>query len=78
MWDLQILQDANYLSELGVAAQDIQNPYEAIQAATTLTNSTAILGAYKTALDAAIHEGQNAHDAAIASINETNALYTAQ
>ena len=78
MWDLQILQDANYLSELGVAAQDIQNLYEAIQAATTLTNSTAILGAYKTALDAAIQEGQNAHDAAIASINETNALYTAQ
>lgn len=77
-WDLQILQDANYLSELGVAAQDIQNLYEAIQAATTLTNSTAILGAYKTALDAAIQEGQNAHDAAIASINETNALYTAQ
>lgn len=78
MWDLQILQDANYLSELGVAAQDIQNLYEAIQAATTLTNSTAILGAYKAALDAAIQEGQNAHDAAIASINETNALYTAQ
>ena len=77
-WDLQILQDANYLSELGVAAQDIQNLYEAIQAATTLTNSTAILAAYKAALDAAIQEGQNAHDAAIASINETNALYTAQ
>jgi len=58
--------------------QDIQNLYEAIQAATTLTNSTAILGAYKAALDAAIQEGQNAHDAAIASIDETNALYTAQ
>lgn len=72
MWDIQILQDANFLVDLLAASKNIEALYDAIQDATTLKNSTKILGAYKTALDAAIQEAQTVHNDVIAAISENN------
>lgn len=72
MWDIQIKQDADFLADLLAASKNIEGLYNAIQDATTLKNSTKILGAYKTALDNAITEAQTVHDDVIAAISENN------
>lgn len=72
MWDIQIKQDADFLVDLLAASKNIEGLYNAIQDATTLKNSTKILGAYKTALDNAITEAQTVHGDVIAAISENN------